>query len=81
MANALLDRDVLANIGTDALVAHGFSELVIRQWRRRGISWQQRAKVQRLAERKGVELPDDFLEKQRPLAKRKAPKRQRRAAA
>jgi hypothetical protein len=78
MANAPLDRDVLASIGTDALVAHGFSELVIRQWRRRGISWKERPKVQRLAERKGIALPSDFLEKQR--AASKPSKRTRRAA-
>ena len=66
MATAPLDRDVLAKIGTDALIAQGYTDLQIRQWRRRGISWPERAKVQRLANKNGVNTPADFLDKQRP---------------
>ena len=84
MANAPLDRDVLASIGTDALIAFGYTELQIRQWRRRGVSWQERAKVQRLATERGVEVPPNFLEKRRPAptpAKRAGKRAARRKAA
>lgn len=88
MATASLDRDVLAKIGTDALIASGYTDLLIRQWRRRGISWRERAKVQRLAAENGVTTPGDFLERQRPdpecapkpAKKRKAAPKRRRAA-
>lgn len=79
MATAPLDRDVLAEIGTDALIAQGYTDLQIRQWRRRGISWPERAKVQKIAAKKGVTTPADFLEKQRADKAKPAPKRRRAA--
>lgn len=60
-----LDRDVLAKIGTEALLDFGYSDFCIRQWRRRGVPWKERPKVQELANANGVDVPADFLVKQR----------------
>jgi len=66
MSDAPLDREVLAKIGTQALIASDCSDLCIRQWRRRGIPWKERRRVQKIAVERGVDLPPDFLDVQRP---------------
>jgi len=78
-----LDREVLAKIGTDALIDFGYSDYCIRQWRRRGVPWKERPKVQELANANGVDVPADFLHQQRApetAKKAKAKARKRRAA-
>lgn len=78
-----LDREVLAKIGTNALLSSGYSDFCIRQWRRRGVPWKERPRVQRLAAERGIEVPEDFLETQRPTPekqKRSRSKAKRRTA-
>jgi hypothetical protein len=82
MSDGILDRDVLARIGTEALEGAGFSGDVLKQWRRRGISWKARPDVKQLAIENGVDLPADFDRVQRPIPKaskrkRPAPKKRK----
>lgn len=76
MSDAPLDREVLAKIGTDALLAADCNDFCIRQWRRRGIPWKERRRVQKIAVERGVDLPPDFLDVQRPMP---SPERKRKA--
>ncbi len=84
MATAVLsDRDVLAALGTEALVGAGYTALRVKMWKQRGISWPERGRVAALAEQLSVKVPDDFLTHRRtisiPAAKAAKP-RKRKAA-
>lgn len=82
MATAVLsDRDVLAALGTEALVGAGYTALRVKMWKQRGISWPERGKVAALAEQLSVKVPEDFLTHRRTVSRpaRKA-RRTRKAA-
>lgn len=77
MLSTTTDRYIVDQIA-DALIAARYDPRTIKQWRYRGIPWQERAKAQGLAERHGVELPPDFLSKKRGIKAK--PKKRARAA-
>lgn len=67
MSKPLTDWQVIQKVGIDALTAHGYTEFAVRKWMNsdRGIPWEARPKVMRLAKSKGIRLPADFLEQRR----------------
>lgn len=58
------DKDIITKIGTAALVdALGVSVDVVKKWRKRGIPWQYRARVAKLAAERKVKVRADFAER------------------
>jgi hypothetical protein len=66
MSRPPTDYEILVAIGTKALVAAGYTEDAVKQWRSRGvIPWKERAKVADLASLNRVWVPADFIRERR----------------
>ncbi|MFZ5783953.1 MAG: hypothetical protein ACOY4R_27460 [Pseudomonadota bacterium] len=74
------DKEIISDIGVDALTSAGFEVHNVKKWMQRGIPWKDRARVASIAAGMGKAVPPDFLQARR-LPEEAAPKRQRRAAA
>lgn len=61
---ALIDRLGGTRAVADAL---GKKFEAVKKWRQKGIPWNRRREVLRLAREKGKRLPADFLVERRPL--------------
>ena len=61
MAKAITDKEVISDLGFEALAALGYSEHKIKKWMQRGIPWRERAKVSAAAKARKVRLPANFL--------------------
>jgi hypothetical protein len=68
------DKEVIANIGDEALIKAGYTEWQIKKWgqKTRGIPWKDRAKVAQIAAAKRVKVPADFLQERRKAAEQAA---------
>ncbi len=66
-SQTLSDKQIITDLGVDALVGLGYSEVAVKKWMQstRGIPWRERAKVAELARAKRKKLPADFLMQQR----------------
>jgi hypothetical protein len=62
MKDTLSDRDILEAIGDEALIAAAITPHCVKQWRYRGIPWRYRSTVAKLAAKKRVKLPPNFIE-------------------
>lgn len=61
----LTDREVLERIGDETLIASDVKPHCVKAWKYRGIPWNRRGKVARIAASKKIKLPADFTEERR----------------
>lgn len=59
------DREVLESIGDEALLESGVPPHCVKAWKYRGIPWNKRGKVERVARSRRVKLPADFHQERR----------------
>lgn len=59
------DKDIIADIGVEALTDAGFTDHNVRKWMQRGIPWKERARVAAIAAGMGKQVPTDFLQARR----------------
>lgn len=52
---------IIDQVGTKSLRDLGASDQQIYNWRKRGISWRYRYPIAKIAEERGLALPDGFL--------------------
>lgn len=56
------DWAILEKIGDELLIAAGVSQVLIKSWRYRGIPWNKRGLVLRLAKQRRIKVPPNFYE-------------------
>lgn len=65
MPREITDREIISDLGVEALTALGYSEHKIKKWMQRGIPWKERARVFAAAKARKVTVPADFLTERR----------------
>lgn len=58
----LSDRAVLEAIGDTALLENAITPHQAKQWKYRGVPWRYRSMIAKIALRRRIKLPPDFVE-------------------